>query len=526
MNVLKKANKYYMQDISTNNKRIAKNTLLLYFRMLFMMGVSLYTSRIVLRTLGVEDFGIYNVVGGVVALFNIVSSALSTSVTRFLNIEMGRGATERLKDIFSTSVTTHILLALIVVILAEMLGPWFITSQMTIPIERLNAAQWVFQLSIATFSIQLISIPYNACIIAHENMKIFAYISIVEVSLKLIMVYLLLLSPFDKLILYSILMFGVALLIRIIYQFYCRKHYEESRFRWNFNKPLIKEMFGFTSWNTIGSTSVILSDHGVNILLNVFCSPIVNAARGIAMQVNHAVNGFAGNFMVALNPQITKSYGAGDFVNYKKLMINGSRFSVSLLTILSLPILIETPYILDLWLGDVPEHTISFVRLILLFAISEAMSGTFTTGLLSTGNIKLLMLTVAGLRMLNLPLSYLVLSFWNVPELTVVLAICISQINLIIRLILLKKIVPISIHKYLWNISMRVFFIIAIIYYAGIQFSMFMDAGFQRLLLTVTVCLFTSTILIWFMLCTKQDRNYICNLIRKFIINKYDKKNN
>lgn len=506
-----------MQENSVNSRRLAKNTLLLYVRMLFMMAVSLYTSRIVLKTLGVEDFGIYNVVGGVVSLFNIVSSALSASVTRFLNIEMGRGNSERLKEIFSSSVTTHILLALLVVALAELLGPWFITTKMTIPEERLEAALWVFQFSIATFSIQLISIPYNACIIAHENMKIFAYISIIEVTLKLVIVYVLLYTLMDKLILYSILLFGVALLIRIIYQIYCRKRYEESRFYWNVNKPLIKEMFGFTSWNVIGSTSVILSDHGINILLNIFCNPIVNAARGIAMQVNHAINGFAGNFMIALNPQITKSYGANDLNNFKKLMINGSRFSMSLLTILSLPILIETPYILHVWLGEIPEHTVNFVRLILLFAISEAMSGTFTTGLLSTGKIKVVMLTVAVLRMLNLPISYLVLSYYNVPEFTMILAIVISQINLFVRLFLLKRIIPLSICKYIWNISLRIFFIITFTYYIGNLFTLYLNESVIRLLTITTISVCLSILLIWFILCTKEDRAYIYNFINSKI---------
>lgn len=513
-----------MNERSIDNKRLTTNTLLLYVRMLFMMAVSLYTSRVVLRTLGIEDFGIYNVVGGVVALFNIVSSALSASVTRYLNIEMGRNNQERLKDIFSSSVTTHIILAILVIFIAEILGPWFITTKMTIPFERQEAAIWVFHFSIVTFAIQLISIPYNACIIAHENMKIFAYISIIEVILKLAIVYILLYSSIDKLILYSILMFGVTLLVQIVYLFYCKKHYQESRFYLNFNKNLIRDMFGFTSWNIIGSTSSILSDHGINILLNIFCSPIVNAARGIAMQVNRAINGFAGNFMVALNPQITKCYGANDLINYKKLMINGSKFSISLLSILSLPILIETPYILQLWLGKIPDHTVNFVRLILLFTISEAMSGTFTTGLLSTGKIKKLMSTVAVLRMLNLPISYLILKFYNIPEITMILAIIISQINLFVRLFLLKRIIPISISKYIWDVPLRLFFIIVVTYYICNLYNLYLPENFLRLILTCTTSICLSVVLILYILCTKQDRVYISNLIHK-TIEKYVKKN-
>ncbi|MBQ4622817.1 MAG: lipopolysaccharide biosynthesis protein, partial [Bacteroidaceae bacterium] len=354
-------------SIASKNKRLAINTMLLYFRMLLIMAVSFFSTRIVFNTLGEVEYGIYITVGSLAATFGIITGSLTAAVSRYLNIELGKGDSNNLSKIFSTSILIHVTLAIIILILAELLAPWFIENKLTIPADRINAAVGVFHCSIITFVINLISIPYTACIISHENMKIYAYISFIEAILTLIFVYLLSIAPYDKLVTYAFLMMLVVIIKLVCYQQYCHHHYIESHFHYVIDKKLIKEMFGFASWNMIGSSSVILSDQGVNILLNILCNnPIVNAARGLAMQVNQAVNSFAQNFMTALNPQITKSYGAGDFDSYKKTMINGGRFSMSLLTLLALPILVETDYILHLWLGEVPDYAVYFVRLILL----------------------------------------------------------------------------------------------------------------------------------------------------------------
>lgn len=292
-----------MSNTNQNSKRIAKNTLLLYVRMLFMMAVSLYTSRVVLQTLGVENFGIYNVVGGVVAMFSVISGSLSAAISRFITYELGKGDKDQLIRIFSSSVTIQLGLGLIILLLAEVIGVWFLNTKMTIPTDRMYAANWVFQLSILTFIINLISVPYNAAIIAHEKMSAFAYISILEVVAKLIIVYMLLWSPFDKLIFYAILMASVALIIRFVYGYYCKRHFEECTFHFIFDKELLKKMFSFAGWNFIGAASAVLRDQGGNIVINLFCGPAVNAARGIAYQVNNAITGFVSNFMMALNPQ-------------------------------------------------------------------------------------------------------------------------------------------------------------------------------------------------------------------------------
>ncbi len=502
------------ETLKPNAKRLAKNTLLLYVRMFFTMAVSLYTSRVVLQALGEVNYGIYNVVGGVVGMFAIISSSLSVAVSRYLNVEMGKSKSENLPRIFSTAVICHWLLAIIVIVLAEMLGPWFISEKMNIPLERHFSALIVFQFSIMTFVVNLVSIPYNACIVAHENMKVFAYIGVLEVTLKLIIVYLLVLSSYDKLAFYAFLMFLVSLVIRVVYQLYCRRQYLESRFKFVFDKSLIREMFGFAGWNVIGSTSVVLSEQGVNILLNIFGGPIVNAARGIAMQVNTAVSSFSNNFMVALNPQITKSYASGDLASYKKMMVNGSRFSVGLLILLTLPLFLETPYILNIWLGQYPAHTISFVRLILLFIISESMSSTFTTGLMATGKIRTLQLLVGGCRMLNFPISWLTLMMWNIPELTMCIAIFLSQINLFIRLNLLKRYISISIKSFYFEVVFKEFLCFIIPLVIGHCIQQYLPETFFRLSITILLSIVIALTCMIYILCSLEERRMLLEKLR------------
>ena len=287
---------------SDNNKRIAKNTLLLYFRMLFMMVVSLYTSRVILNALGVEDFGIYNVVGGVVAMFTVISGSLSAAISRFITYELGKGDQSKLNRIFSASVTIQLLLSLIIVVLIESVGVWFLNAKMTIPINRIVAGNWVLQFSVITFVLNLVSVPYNAAIIAHEKMVAFAYISILEVVGQLLIALLIDFSPIDRLVFYALLMCVVAIIVRVAYGLYCKRNFEECTYHWHWDKDILCTMFSFAGWNFIGATSAILRDQGGNIVINLFCGPTVNAAKGISMQVNSAITAFVRNFMTALKP--------------------------------------------------------------------------------------------------------------------------------------------------------------------------------------------------------------------------------
>ena len=371
------------ENHSTTNKRIAKNTIILYVRMLFLMCVSLYTSRVVLSALGVEDFGIYNVVGSIVSMFTILSGSLTSAISRFLTFELGRNNSVQLNRVFCTSIIIQVILAIIIIIAIETVGIWFVNNKMQIPANRINAALWVMHLSVLTFCINLISVPYNALIIAHERMSAFAYISIVEAVLKLSIAFLITISLLDKLIFYAILMAFVSVILRLIYGIYSRRNFEEAHFHFIFEKKLLKDMFGFAGWNFIGASSVVIRDQGGNIILNMFCGPVVNAARGVALQVNAATQQFVTNFQTAFNPQITKSFAAGDREYMHSLIMRGARFSFYLLLFLSLPLLLETQYILRIWLKVVPEHATNFTRLMLLFTMSESLAQPIVTGMLA-----------------------------------------------------------------------------------------------------------------------------------------------
>ncbi|MEE1288394.1 MAG: lipopolysaccharide biosynthesis protein, partial [Bacteroidaceae bacterium] len=394
---------------SSNNKRIAKNTLLLYVRMLFGMLVSLYTSRVILQTLGVEDYGVYNVVGGVITMFTFLNSAMSSATSRYITFEIGKGNMERLKKVFSTALQIHAIIALLIVILGETVGLWFLMNELVIPDGRMDAAMWVYQCSIISCVVTIMSVPYNADIIAHEKMSAFAYISVLEIILKLLIVYLLVVLPFDKLKVYAVLVLMVGLLIRYIYTRYCHKHFEESHYIHRIDKSLLKEMSSFAGWSFWGNLAGILYSQGLNMMLNIFFGPVVNAARGIATQIQHVVTQFVTNFQMALNPQITKTYASGGLDKMHSLMFRSARFSFMLLFFLSLPIMLETNYIFTLWLGIVPENTVIFARIIIAISLIYTIANPCVIANQATGKVKVYQAVVGGLLLLILPISYIVL---------------------------------------------------------------------------------------------------------------------
>lgn len=502
-----------MLNTSLSKKRIAKNTLFLYCRMLLLMLISLYTSRVTLQALGIEDFGIYNAVGGVIAMFSILSSSLSAAISRFITYELGKGDEDKLKTIFSSALTIQIALSFLIIVFAETVGLWFLNEKMNIPLERMDAANWVFQLSIITFSISLINIPYNAAIISHEKMTFFAYVSVFEAICKLIIVYVIMLSFGDKLVIYSVLICVIAFISNCVYRSYCKRHFQECGYRFIWDKYLLKQMFGFAGWNFIGASAAILRDQGGNILINLFCGPSVNAARAIAVQVNGAIHGFAANFMTALNPQITKAYAAGENEYMMSLMYQGARLSFYLLLFLSLPVLANTHYILQLWLDTVPDHTVLFVRLVLLFAMSESISNPLITAMLATGDIKKYQIVVGGLQMMNLPISYTLLRYGFFPEIILVVAIIISQCCLMARLFMLRKMINLSVRNYLskvyWNVlsvsvlSAVPLFVVS--YYVKKTFFSFL--GVSALSFCIAFCV------IFYVGCTKGEQKFILDRI-------------
>ena len=474
--------------------------------MLLIMAVTLYTSRVVLATLGVEDFGIYNVVGGVVAMFGVISGSLSAAISRFITYELGKGNKDRLRIVFSSSVLIQAGLAIFILILAEIAGVWFLNNKMNIPSERLDAANWVLQCSILTFMVNLISVPYNAAIIAHERMKAFAYVSILEVVLKLVVVFVLYISLFDKLKVYAVLLVSVAIIIRLIYGCYCKKHFEECTFSFVYDPNVLKDIGGFAGWNFIGSASGVLRDQGGNILINMFCGPVVNAARGIAFQVHTAIYGFITNFMTALNPQITKNYAVGNREYLMFLLYQGARFSFYLLLLLSLPVLLNTHYILSLWLSTVPDHTVNFVRLVLIFALSESISQPLITVQNATGKIRNYQLAVGGIQMLNLPFSYLLLYMGFIPECVLIVAVMLSQCCLAVRLFMLRRTIGLSARNFMKKVYVNAVCVSVLSFVLPFWVNECLEESFVSFFINCILTLLCTSISILFVGCNHKER--------------------
>ena len=448
-------------------------------------------------------------------MFSMLSGSLSAAITRFITYELGKDNQENLKKIFSSSVTIQMGLAILIIVVAEAIGIWFLNVKMNIPDSRMQAANWVFQFSILTFAINLISVPYNASIIAHERMSAFAYISILEAIGKLVIAFLIVISPIDKLIFYAILMCSVALIVRLTYGAYCKRHFKECAYHFIFDKELLKRMFRFAGWNFIGASAGILRDQGVNVIINLFCGPIVNAARGIAIQVNNAVQGFVSNFMTALNPQITKSYASGNHKYMMMLIFQGARLSYYMLLLLSLPIIINTQYILTLWLKEVPNHTALFVQSVLIFTMSESISTPLITAMLATGNIRNYQIVVGGLQIMNLPISYILLRSGYIPESVIFVAIFISQCCLAARLIMLRNIIQLEIRQYLKKVYFNIIIVSLLSGILPIIVSFYIKCTFINFIILCFISLVNTSIVIFYIGCNKKERYLISSKIKK-----------
>lgn len=498
---------------SENSRRIVKNTLMLYVRMLFLMLIGFYTSRVVLGALGETDFGIYNVVGGVVAMFTVVSGTLNAAISRFITFELGKGGGMHLNKVYSTAVLIQALIAIIVAVVAEPVGMWFINNEMTIAPERIPAARWVLHFSIFSFVINLLSVPQMASITAHEHMSAYAYIGLSDGLLRLAVALLLQHSPIDRLVYYSALMAVAVTIVRITYGIYCRRHFEECRFRPVFDKGLVKEMFSFAGWNFIGASSGVLRDHGGNILVNIFFGPAMNAARGVAVQVFSALQGFVTNFMTAVNPQITKSYASGDKEFMLSLVRKSSRMSFYLLSIIALPVIFNADFLLGIWLKDVPDNASDFVRLFLIFALSESLSHSLVTAQLATGNIKKYQIIVGGIIMLNLPVSYILLKAGFPAESTVIVAIVISQLSFFARLFLLKGMVGLSVKTFLHKVYLNVIAVTAAALIAPLMFEMIKPSGVAGFVSGILICLCSVSASVLFVGCSKAERKDMLMLV-------------
>lgn len=412
---------------------------MLYFRMILVMGVSLFTSRVVLEQLGVEDYGIYNVVGGVVAMFSFLNGAMTQASQRFLSYELGRKSLTRLTQTFNASLSIHILIALVGLILAETLGLWFLNTQMTIPHDKMDSAQWVYQFAVLSFIVTIIRVPYNALIISHERMQIYAYLSVVEVLMKLGIVYLLAISPMGKLKIYAILMFVVCVVISAFYIYYSLRSFPESHGKFIIEREFFNPIMQFAGWSLFGTLAWMCKSQGVNIVLNIFFGPIVNAAYAIATQVNTAVNTLVQNFTTALNPQLVKNYAMNENRPLIQLLERGTKFSFLLLFIIATPLLLYTNGLLGIWLKVVPENAVIFTKLIVINALIESFAMVMGNAIQATGRIKFYQLIVGITILLNLPLSWVCLKLGFAPATVFIVSIGLSVLTIFERLLILRR---------------------------------------------------------------------------------------
>lgn len=506
---------------SSNNKRIAKNTLMLYLRMILILVVSLYTSRVVLKTLGISDYGVYNVVGGFVSMLAYLNTAFVGATQRFMSFALGKGDKNLVFSTFATAKQTHILLAALIFIVAETFGLWFINNKLVIDASRMVAANWVYQCSIITLVITIINIPYNACIVSHEHMHIYAYVSIVDVVLKLVILYLLLVLPGDKLIVYALLQVSISLLLRLIYAIYCRKHFEECKVRPSIDKPLFKEMFSYAGWTALGSLGYTFKDQFSNIILNGFFGTAVNAARGIAMQVNGHIVPFSKNFFMAISPQITKQYASGDLEQSQKLVYAGARYSFFLLSIISIPIIINIDYILKVWLDTVPEYTASFLIITMISSLIYSFTNSTTTAIQATGNIKAFQIGVSIIMLLELPAAYWILKAGMAPPYALVPVLFTNSLALVFRFYLLKKMVPsYSLKKYYVDTVLKCFVLCAVCFLPNYWLKQYLPEGFIGFCISVIVAVSFTALVIYYLGINKTERV----MLKNFIISKLKRK--
>lgn len=432
---------------TADNKRIAKNTIFLYFRMMVTMIISLYTSRVILQVLGVNDYGIYQSVGGIVGFLSFLNSALSSGSSRFITFGLGEGNTTKLKNIFNTTLTGHIILAIVIVVLAETVGGWFLHHKLVIPPERMDAAEWVFHFSVLTIFFTLTQVPYNACIIAHEKMKVYAYVSIVDAVGKLLIVYALLIGHIDKLILYAILHFVLQVSILVFYRIYCVKHFEEAKFQLGLDKAILKEIVSFSGWSMFANSAIALNNQGILVLLNMFFTPAVVAARSLSIQVEMAAYHFVTNFQTATVPQIVKRYAQGDLEGSKDLLLNMTKYSFYLMLLLAVPIFFSAEQILSLWLAEVPPYTVFFLQIVIVQSLFQVFDTSFYKALYTKGRLKENALTSPTCLLVNFIVVYLLFKMGLPPvALSWSTAICYAIMGLVVKPILITKIV-----NYTWK---------------------------------------------------------------------------
>jgi len=502
---------------------IAKNTTLLYGRTVLIMLVTLYTSRVILQALGVEDYGVYTAIGGVVSILSIVINPIDGAISRFLTFELGRDNKLMLSRYFSAGLTIMLLFSILAIIILETAGLWFLNNKMVIDESRIGAANWVLHLSIAAFVVNMISCPYRASIIAHERMTLFAYMGILDAVLKLGVAVLIKYSSFDKLTWYALLLLIVSILIRCVYTIVCSREFEEcSKPRIQIDKELFGGLFTFASWNMFGATASVCRGQGINILFNLFGGPIVNAAYGIANQVNGAVISFVNNFTTAINPSIIKSYASNQREYMMSLVFQGAKYSYFLVLLFALPLLLETEYVTHLWLGQTPDFSVAFIQLMLVLSLIESLSKTIMTGANATGKIRLYQVIVGCFQIIILPISYVLLRLGYSPNVVLWSIAIIDIIALIARLVIARGIFFLSIKDFIQKVLFVTLGVTFVSFPLPFLLKISIGEGLLRFILVVILSLLSCSLAVLYIGCTKSERKSIIGKV-KSLFNRINK---
>ena len=498
-----------MMNTNSDNKRVAKNALVLYLRMFLTMSVTIYTSRVILNSLGVEDYGIHNVAGGLISMFTFVNSAMNSTSQRYLNFALGKGDIAYVRKVFSTAIQLQVLISLLVILAAETIGLWFLQEKMIIPDERREAAMWVYQFSIATALVGFIFVPYTSVIIAREKMTVFAHMSIITVSLRLTIAYLITIFPWDKLKFYGILLFLLELTIKLVYRRYCIKHFEEAKYQNKFDNKLLKEIAGFAGWNFLGLFANASCSQGINIVLNVFFGPVVNAARGVANQVQLAVKQFVGNFQSAINPQITKTYANSEIDRMHSLMYRSAKFSFFLLWIIILPVILQTEYILTIWLKIVPNHAVLFTQIMLAISLIYAITNPCLIANQATGNVKKYQIVTSVVLLLVLPSAYFLLKAGAPPYSVFVVQFFFELIALTIQVFLLRNLIELKLVEFVQRVicPITVVLILSSVFPLLVRFSV--RPGFTQFFVVCVTSIFSVVISVLLFGLTKNERSFV-----------------
>lgn len=504
--------------MNNNNKQIAKNTLFMYLRMGVTMLVGLYVSRVVLQQLGVEDYGLYNVIGGIIAMFSFINGSMVNVSTRFITVYLAKNDIKMLNNIFSMSFLIHFSIGVVILLLGETIGLWYLNNKLVIPEGREFAAHWLYQLSIISCIISILYVPYNGLIVAHERMKAFAYISVMDSMLKLLIAIMIAYSPFDKLIFYGTLLAGVSFLDIIIYFVYCRKNFKESILVFYWNKAIFKRMLEFAGWALIGNFSYLFYSQGINLMLNAFCGPAVNAARGVAVQVEGVIRQFAGNVQVAINPQIIKSYTSNELERMYALIFTSSRLCFYLLYIISLPIMIEADFILNLWLGTVPNHTVNFVRLILCISILDALINPMFTANLACGKLRIYHMSLSILMYAFMFVTYFSIRQTLLPESVFVTLLIATILGVVLRIFILEKQIGLSKLTYIHKVLLPIISVAVISCVLPITSHLIIDNNIARFFISSLLSIISVLVTTYYIGMDKTEKQLVISFVKNKIL--------